>query len=68
MWGSHMIKRWPTAQKTAALSSGEAELAGITKGAVEGVGLVSVARDLAWAASSERVQIAAQQLAFAAGP
>ena len=41
-----MIKHWPSTQKTIALSSGEAELAGIVKGAAEGMGLVSVARDL----------------------
>eukprot|EP00969_Alexandrium_andersonii_P011021 479428-Alexandrium_andersonii.AAC.1 len=33
-------------QKTIALSSGEADLAGIVKGAAEGHGLVPVARDL----------------------
>eukprot|EP00969_Alexandrium_andersonii_P042806 1877470-Alexandrium_andersonii.AAC.1 len=46
MWGSHMIKRWSSTQKTIALSSGEAELAGIVKGSAEGLGLVSVAQDL----------------------
>eukprot|EP00969_Alexandrium_andersonii_P022346 977892-Alexandrium_andersonii.AAC.1 len=46
MWGSHMLKRWPTTQKTIALSSGEAELVGIAKGAAEGMRLVSVAWDL----------------------
>ena len=38
-------------QKTIALSSGEAELAGIVKGAAEGLGLVAVARDLGLDAS-----------------
>eukprot|EP00969_Alexandrium_andersonii_P262596 11609115-Alexandrium_andersonii.AAC.1 len=46
LWGAHMIKHWSTTQRTIALSSGEAELAGTVKGAAEGVGLVSVARDL----------------------
>eukprot|EP00969_Alexandrium_andersonii_P228242 10080134-Alexandrium_andersonii.AAC.1 len=32
--------------KTIALSSGEAELAGIVKGAAEGLGVVAVAQDL----------------------
>eukprot|EP00969_Alexandrium_andersonii_P074680 3294522-Alexandrium_andersonii.AAC.1 len=41
MWGAHTIKHWSTTQKTIALSSGEAELAGIVKGAAEGMGLVS---------------------------
>eukprot|EP00969_Alexandrium_andersonii_P017965 786242-Alexandrium_andersonii.AAC.1 len=39
-----MIKRWSTTQKTIALSSGMAELAGIVQGSAEGAGLVSVAR------------------------
>eukprot|EP00969_Alexandrium_andersonii_P253558 11206545-Alexandrium_andersonii.AAC.1 len=34
--GVRAIKRWSTAQKTIALSSGEAELAGIVKGSAEG--------------------------------
>eukprot|EP00969_Alexandrium_andersonii_P160859 7108674-Alexandrium_andersonii.AAC.1 len=46
VWGSRAIKHWSTTQKTIALSSGEAELAGIVKGAAEGMGLVSVAQDL----------------------
>ena len=46
MLGSHLIKHWATTQKVIALSSGEAELAGIVKGACEGLGLLSVARDL----------------------
>ena len=46
MWGSHLIKHWSSTQKTIALSSGEAELAGIVKGAAEGMGLASVAQDL----------------------
>eukprot|EP00969_Alexandrium_andersonii_P273635 12094282-Alexandrium_andersonii.AAC.1 len=39
MWGSHAVKHWSTTQKTIALSSGDAELAGIVKGAAEGMGL-----------------------------
>ena len=46
MLGSHLIKHWATTQNVIALSSGEAELAGIVKGACEGLGLLSVARDL----------------------
>eukprot|EP00969_Alexandrium_andersonii_P036395 1595254-Alexandrium_andersonii.AAC.1 len=57
-----------------ALSSGEAreaELAGIVKGAVEGMGLASVARDLGVEVElSVRVCVltAAHQSAFVAGP
>ena len=44
--GSHVIKAWSTTQTTVALSSGEAELSGIVKGATQAIGLRSVAKDL----------------------
>ena len=44
--GRHLIKHWADTQATVALSSGEAELGGICKGASACLGLVSVARDL----------------------
>ena len=44
--GSHLIKHWSTTQSTVALSSAEAELTGISKGAAQGLGLQSIARDL----------------------
>ena len=44
--GSHLIKHWSTTQSTVALSSAEAELTGISKGAAQGLGLQAVARDL----------------------
>ena len=53
MWGTHTIKHWSTTQKTIALSSGEAELAGIVKGAAEGLGLTAIAQDLGFTASLE---------------
>ena len=46
MKGTHLLKHWSTTQQTVALSSGEAELKGIEKGAAEGLGLQSVGRDL----------------------
>ena len=46
MLGSHQLKHWSTTQGVIALSSAEAELYGIVKAAVQGMGLVSVARDL----------------------
>ena len=46
MRGIHLIKHWATIQTTVALSSGEAELKGILKGATEGLGLQSVGHDL----------------------
>ena len=46
MRGSHPIKHWSTTQTTIALSSGEAELGGICRGASIALGLQSLARDL----------------------
>jgi len=46
MRGQHLIKHWSCTQKTVTLSSGEAELAGLVKGAAEGLGLVSLAADM----------------------
>ena len=46
MRGGHCLKHWSTTQPTIALSSGEAELGGLCKGAANGIGLRSVARDL----------------------
>ena len=44
--GEHLVKHWSTTQKVITLSSGEAELAGLVKGACEGLGLQSLAADL----------------------
>ena len=46
MLGRHLIKHWSSTQKVITLSSGEAELAGIVKGAAEALGLQSLALDL----------------------
>ena len=46
MYGTHCIKHWSSTQTTIALSSGEAELGGLCKGASMGLGLKSVADDL----------------------
>ena len=46
MLGTHQLKHWSSTQGVIALSSAEAELYGIVKAAVQGMGLVSVARDL----------------------
>ena len=46
MRGLHPIKHWSTTQTTIALSSGEAELGGICRGASNALGLQSLARDL----------------------
>ena len=44
--GRHLIKHWSVTQKTVTLSSGEAELGGVVKGATEAIGLRSLAHDL----------------------
>ena len=46
MRGQHLLKHWSTTQGTVTLSSAEAELNGITKGASVSLGLQSVAADL----------------------
>ena len=46
MLGGHQIKHWSTTQGVIALSSAEAELYGIVKATVQGMGLQSVTRDL----------------------
>ena len=46
MIGGHAIKHWSLTQPTIALSSGEAELGGICRGASIALGLQSVAHDL----------------------
>ena len=44
MRGGHLLKHWSSTQQTVALSSGEAELRGIVKGAAEGMGIQNVAK------------------------
>ena len=44
--GSHLIRHWSTTQSTIALSSAEAELGGIIRGATQGLGCQSLASDL----------------------
>ena len=46
MMGSHQLKHYATTQPTVALSSGEAELVGIVKGATVALGMQSCAADL----------------------
>ena len=44
--GWHTVKSWSTTQATVALSSAEAELYSLTKGAAQALGLMAMARDL----------------------
>ena len=46
MYGIHCLRHWSSRQPTFALSSGEAELGGLSKGAAQGIGLRSVGNDL----------------------
>ncbi len=46
MRGSHVLKTWSTTQATVALSSAEAELIALVKGAAEGLAVTSLLRDL----------------------
>ena len=46
MRGGHCVRHWSSTQPTIALSSGEAELGGISKGLSQGMGLRSIAADL----------------------
>ena len=51
--GRHLIKRWSSTQAVVALSSGESEYYGLTKGASEGLGIRSLLGD--WGLSREVV-------------
>ena len=46
LYGSHCVRHWSSTQTTIALSSGEAELGGLCKGASHGIGLRSICTDL----------------------
>ena len=46
MRGTHCLRHWASTQTTIALSSGEAELGGLSKGISHGIGLRSIATDL----------------------
>ena len=46
MHGNHCLRTWSTTQSVVALSSGEAELYGIVKGASMSIGLQSVLKDI----------------------
>lgn len=46
MRGGHLIKHWCATLATVALSSGEAELISLVRGASEGLGIQSLLRDL----------------------
>ena len=45
MWGLHMIKAWSSTQSVLALSTAEAELYAMVKGASQTLGIMSMAKD-----------------------
>ena len=53
MIGSHLLKGWSKTQTLIALSSGESELYATLKAASEGLGIISVAKDLGWKLDGE---------------
>ena len=53
MFGRHLIKSWSTTQATIALSSGEAELYALVKGASQSLGLVSLGGDMGFDLSAK---------------
>ena len=48
MLGRHAVKTWSTTQASVSLSSGEAEFAGVVRGAGMGLGFQSLMADLGW--------------------
>ena len=48
MLGPHCVRHWSTTQSTISLSSGEAELHGISKGMSHAMGMQSLCHDLGW--------------------
>ena len=45
LWGGGLVKAWSRTVATIALSSGESELAALTKGAAEGMGVIAILAD-----------------------
>ena len=68
MLGSHAIKHWSSTQASVALSSGEAEFAGVIRGAGQGLGYKALLQDLGveaqlrvWTDSSAAIGICNRQ-------
>ena len=68
MLGRHTIKHWSSTQASVALSSGEAEFAGVIRGAGQGLGYQALLRDLGveaplrvWTDSSAAIGICTRQ-------
>ena len=68
MLGRHTIKHWSSTQSSTALSSGEAEFAGVIRGAGQGLGYQALLEDLGikvplrvWTDSSAAIGICSRQ-------
>ena len=68
MLGGHAIKHWSSTQASVALSSGEAEFAGVIRGAGQGLGYQALLKDLGvgallrvWTDSSAAIGICSRQ-------
>ncbi len=68
MLGEHAVKHWSSTQKSISLSSGEAEFAGVIRGAGQGLGYQALLRDLGvelplrvWTDSSAAIGICTRQ-------
>ena len=68
MLGCHTIKHWSSTQSSVALSSGEAEFAGVIRGAGQALGYQALLRDLGveaqirvWTDSSAAIGICTRQ-------
>ena len=51
LWGKHCLKTWSSTQATVALSSAEAELCALTKGASQGLGMMALLSDFGFTVS-----------------
>ena len=68
MLGRHAVKHWSSTQTSIALSSGEAEFAGVIRGAGQGLGYQALFKDLGielqlrvWTDSSAAIGICSRQ-------
>lgn len=68
MLGGHAVKHWSSTQQSISLSSGEAEFAGVIRGAGQGLGYQALLRDLGvelplrvWTDSSAAIGICSRQ-------
>ena len=52
MWGAHCLKSWASTQATVALSSAEAELYALTKGASQALGMMTLLEDFGFTTRS----------------